>query len=142
MVGKAATCPVCRASRPPSPTKNFAVIRWGISSCRRALPFFNGALLFYIDTLLGLNESFATIVLAISIVVGICTHPLVNALVRRFGKKAAAAGRLRRLCGHLSGASTSTPPSPRPSAPRLWAPAFWQALRARGHWWATLRRPS
>ena len=46
-----------------------------------------GALLFYIDTLLGLNESFATIVLAISIVVGICTYPLVNALVRRFGKK-------------------------------------------------------
>lgn len=67
--------------------KNFAVMTVGYLIMQAGFAFFNGALLFYIDTLLGLKESFATIVLAISIVVGICTYPLVNLLVRRFGKK-------------------------------------------------------
>lgn len=67
--------------------KNFAVMTVGYLVMQAGFAFFNGALLFYIDTLLGLNESFATIVLAISIVVGICTYPIVNAIARKWGKK-------------------------------------------------------
>jgi GPH family glycoside/pentoside/hexuronide:cation symporter len=52
-----------------------------------AFAFFNAALLFYVDVLLNLKESFATIVLGLSIIVGISTYPLVNSLVRKFGKK-------------------------------------------------------
>ena len=39
-----------------------------------AFAFFNTAMLFYIDMLLGLKESFATVVLGLSIVVGISIH--------------------------------------------------------------------
>lgn len=52
-----------------------------------AFAFFNIAMLYYIDILLGLKESFATIVLGLSIVIGISTYPLVNAIARRHGKK-------------------------------------------------------
>jgi GPH family glycoside/pentoside/hexuronide:cation symporter len=52
-----------------------------------AFAFFNAAMLFYIDILLGLKESFATVVLALSIVIGISTYPLVNFVARRHGKK-------------------------------------------------------
>ena len=67
--------------------KEYVIMTIGYLIMQAGFSFFNGALLFYIDTLLGLNESFATIVLAISIVVGICTYPLVNKLVRKIGKK-------------------------------------------------------
>jgi GPH family glycoside/pentoside/hexuronide:cation symporter len=52
-----------------------------------AFAFFNTAMLYYIDVLLGLKESFATIVLGLSIVIGVATYPLVNFLARRIGKK-------------------------------------------------------
>jgi GPH family glycoside/pentoside/hexuronide:cation symporter len=52
-----------------------------------AFAFFNTAMLFYIDILLGLKESFATVVLGLSIVIGISTYPLVNFVARRHGKK-------------------------------------------------------
>ena len=67
--------------------KQFTIMTIGYLIMQAGFAFFNGALLFYIDTLLGLNDSFATIVLALSIVVGVCTYPLVNKLVRRYGKK-------------------------------------------------------
>ena len=67
--------------------KQFVIMTVGYLIMQAGFAFFNGALLFYIDTLLGLKESFATTVLAISIVVGICTYPLVNKLVRKLGKK-------------------------------------------------------
>lgn len=67
--------------------KNFLIMTIGYLIMQAGFSFFNGALLFYIDTLLGLNDSFATIVLALSIVVGVCTYPLVNKLVRKVGKK-------------------------------------------------------
>lgn len=87
VVGKSCYMPLLQSLRTTLAYKNFAVMTVGYLIMQAGFAFFNGALLFYIDTLLGLNESFATIVLAISIVVGICTYPLVNALVRRFGKK-------------------------------------------------------
>jgi GPH family glycoside/pentoside/hexuronide:cation symporter len=52
-----------------------------------AFAFFNTAMLFYIDILLGLKESFATVVLGLSIVIGVSTYPLVNLIARRHGKK-------------------------------------------------------
>ncbi len=67
--------------------KQFVIMTIGYLIMQAGFAFFNGALLFYIDTLLGLNDSFATIVLALSIVVGVCTYPLVNKLVRKYGKK-------------------------------------------------------
>jgi GPH family glycoside/pentoside/hexuronide:cation symporter len=67
--------------------RNFVIMTVGYLIMQAGFAFFNSALLFYIDTLLGLKESFATIVLAISIVVGICTYPLVNLLARHIGKK-------------------------------------------------------
>ena len=67
--------------------KQFTIMTIGYLIMQAGFAFFNGALLFYIDTLLGLNDSFATIVLALSIVVGVCTYPLVNKLVRKYGKK-------------------------------------------------------
>ena len=67
--------------------KEYVTMTIGYLIMQAGFSFFNGALLFYIDTLLGLKESFATIVLAISIVIGICTYPLVNKLVRKVGKK-------------------------------------------------------
>lgn len=87
VVGKSCYMPLLQSLRTTLAYKNFAVMTVGYLIMQAGFAFFNGALLFYIDTLLSLNESFATIVLAISIVVGICTYPLVNALVRRFGKK-------------------------------------------------------
>ncbi|MDR2587124.1 MAG: MFS transporter, partial [Coriobacteriales bacterium] len=67
--------------------KHFRALMWPFLIMQIAFAFFNTAMLFYIDTLLGLNEGFATIVLGLSIVIGIATYPLVNFLARRFGKR-------------------------------------------------------
>ncbi len=85
--GKSCYMPLLQSLKTTLAYRNFAVMTIGYLIMQAGFAFFNGALLFYVDTLLGLNESFATIVLAISIVVGICTYPLVNRLVRRVGKK-------------------------------------------------------
>ncbi len=87
VAGKSCYMPLLQSLKTTLAYRNFAVMTVGYLIMQAGFAFFNGALLFYVDTLLGLNESFATIVLAISIVVGICTYPLVNALVRRIGKK-------------------------------------------------------
>ena len=85
--GKSCYMPLLKSLKTTFAYRNFIVMTVGYLIMQAGFAFFNGALLFYIDTLLGLNESFATIVLAISIVVGICTYPLVNWLVRKAGKK-------------------------------------------------------
>ena len=85
--GKSCYMPLLQSLKTTLAYKNFAVMTVGYLIMQAGFAFFNGALLFYVDTLLGLAESFATIVLAISIVVGICTYPLVNFLVRKVGKK-------------------------------------------------------
>lgn len=87
VAGKSCYMPLLQSLKTTLAYRNFAVMTVGYLIMQAGFAFFNGALLFYVDTLLGLNESFATIVLAISIVVGICTYPLVNRLVRRIGKK-------------------------------------------------------
>ena len=55
-----------------------------------AFQFFNTTLLYYLRLLIGLGDagdSFATIVMAIAMVIGVASYPLVNAGVRRFGKR-------------------------------------------------------
>jgi GPH family glycoside/pentoside/hexuronide:cation symporter len=67
--------------------KQFRVLLGAFLVMQVAFAFFNAAMLYYIDVLLGLKESFATIVLGLSIVIGVSTYPLVNALCRRVGKR-------------------------------------------------------
>jgi GPH family glycoside/pentoside/hexuronide:cation symporter len=67
--------------------KQFRILIIAYLVMQTAFVFFNTAMLFYIDILLGLKESFATVVLGLSIVIGIATYPLVNFIARRHGKK-------------------------------------------------------
>lgn len=67
--------------------KQYRIVTIGYLIMQAGFVFFNAAMLYYIDVLLGLNEAFATIVLGISIVFGVCTYPLVNLLARKIGKK-------------------------------------------------------
>jgi GPH family glycoside/pentoside/hexuronide:cation symporter len=67
--------------------RQFRVLLLAFLVMQVAFAFFNAAMLYYIDVLLGLKESFATIVLGLSIIIGVSTYPLVNALCRKAGKK-------------------------------------------------------
>lgn len=67
--------------------QQFRIVTIGYLVMQSGFAFFNAAMLFYIDVLLKLNEAFATIVLGISIVVGICTYPVVNIVAHKVGKK-------------------------------------------------------
>jgi len=67
--------------------KNFVVLVFAFLVMWIGLQFFNSSLAYYITTLLGQEEGVATIVLAVSIFVGIVTYPLINKLVAKFGKK-------------------------------------------------------
>lgn len=85
--GKSYYKPILQSLRATFAYRNFSIMTIGYLIMQFGFSFFNAALLYYIDTLLELKESFSTIVLAISIVIGICTYPVVNKLNRRFGKK-------------------------------------------------------
>jgi GPH family glycoside/pentoside/hexuronide:cation symporter len=52
-----------------------------------AFSLFNATLLYYITMLIGQPQAFSTIVLILTIVVGVSAYPLVNWLARRVGKK-------------------------------------------------------
>jgi acetylornithine deacetylase/succinyl-diaminopimelate desuccinylase-like protein/Na+/melibiose symporter-like transporter len=67
--------------------RQFRALALAFLVMQAAFAFFNTAMLYYIDVLLGLKESFATIVLGLSIVIGIASYPLVNLLARIVGKK-------------------------------------------------------
>ncbi len=66
---------------------NFIIITIGYLVMWIAFTFFNTAEVYYITNLLALDDMWVTVVSVISIVVGICTYPLVNFLARRVGKK-------------------------------------------------------
>lgn len=84
---KACYVPILDSLKTTLKYKNFVIMVVGYLIMQAGFAFFNGALLFYIDTLLGLKDSFATVVLATSIVVGVCTYPIVNTVARKRGKK-------------------------------------------------------
>ncbi len=79
--------PILKSFSTTLKNKHFRTVLFGYLVMQGGFAFFNTAMLFYIDVLLGLKDTFATIVLAISIVLGISTYPLVNRLNRKFGKK-------------------------------------------------------
>lgn len=79
--------PILKSFAQTIKVKQFRIVGLGYLVMQSGFAFFNAAMLFYIDVLLKLNESFATIVLGISIVFGVCTYPLVNLIARKIGKK-------------------------------------------------------
>lgn len=79
--------PIFKSLKETFKYKNFTIMTGGYLIMQLGFAFFNTALLYYIETLLGMPESYATIVLAISIVVGVATYPLLNKLVKKYSKK-------------------------------------------------------
>lgn len=79
--------PILKSFTQTVKVKQFRIVGLGYLVMQSGFAFFNAAMLFYIDVLLKLNETFATIVLGISIVFGVCTYPLVNFIARKVGKK-------------------------------------------------------
>jgi len=67
--------------------KNFTILLIGYMFMWIAFSFFNSTLLYYVTMLLGLSDSYAVIIMAIAMLVGVATYPLVNIFARKFGKK-------------------------------------------------------
>jgi GPH family glycoside/pentoside/hexuronide:cation symporter len=67
--------------------KDFTILVVGYMFMWIAFSFFNSSLMYYVTMLLGLKDNFAVVVMAIAIVVGISTYPLVNSLAKKIGKK-------------------------------------------------------
>lgn len=67
--------------------RDFTVLVLGFLMMWVAFAMFNTSLLYYITMLIGQPESFQTIVMVITIVLGVSSYPLVNRLAARWGKK-------------------------------------------------------
>lgn len=67
--------------------KDFTIMTVGYLIMWVAFAFFNAALAYYIKNLLGQSDAFVTVVLALSIVFGVSSYPILNKLVKRTGKK-------------------------------------------------------
>lgn len=67
--------------------RNFTILSVAYLLMWIAFSFFNASLMYYVTMLLGQSESFSVVVMAVSIVVGIATYPLVNGLTKRLGKR-------------------------------------------------------
>lgn len=70
--------------------KNYLILTIAYFFMWVAFQFFNTTLLYYLRLLIGLGDagdSYATIVMAIAMIIGVASYPLVNAGVKRFGKK-------------------------------------------------------
>ena len=70
--------------------KDYVILTIGFFFMWVAFQFFNTTLLYYLRLLIGLGDagdSYATIVMAIAMIIGVASYPLVNAGVKKFGKK-------------------------------------------------------
>lgn len=67
--------------------RNFMILSVAYLLMWIAFSFFNASLMYYVTMLLGQSESFSVVVMAVSIIVGIASYPLVNALTKRLGKR-------------------------------------------------------
>ena len=67
--------------------RNFTILTIGYLVMWVAFAFFNATLVYYVENLLALPSMWVTIVSGISVVVGICTYPLLNLLARKVQKK-------------------------------------------------------
>ncbi|MEG2001734.1 MAG: MFS transporter [Clostridia bacterium] len=79
--------PILKSLKETFKYKNYAIMSVGFLVMWVAFGFFNAALMYYITTLIGMPKSFSTVVMGISIIVGVASYPLVNKLVGKFGKK-------------------------------------------------------
>lgn len=79
--------PILKSIKETFKYKNFVIIVLAYLVMWIGLTFFNSTLAYYITVLLGMSESVATLVLAISIVLGIASYPLINKLVGKVSKK-------------------------------------------------------
>lgn len=70
--------------------KNYVILTVGFFFMWVAFQFFNTTLLYYLRLLIGLGDAgdtYATVVMAIAMIIGVASYPLVNRGVSRFGKK-------------------------------------------------------
>ena len=67
--------------------KNFVILLVGYMLMWIAFSFFNSTLMYYVTMLLGLSDSYAVIIMAIAMIVGVLSYPLVNILAKKVGKK-------------------------------------------------------
>ena len=70
--------------------RNYLILTLGFLFMWIAFQFFNTTLLYYLRLLIGLGDagdSYATIVMAIAMIVGVASYPLVNYGVKKYGKK-------------------------------------------------------
>ena len=70
--------------------RNYVILTIGYFFMWVSFQFFNTTLLYYLRLLIGLNDagdSYATIVMAIAMIIGVASYPLVNSGVRKYGKK-------------------------------------------------------
>lgn len=67
--------------------RNFRIIALGYLIMWIAFAFFNATLVYYVENLMALPSFWTTIVTGISVLIGVCSYPLLNYLVKRIGKK-------------------------------------------------------
>lgn len=67
--------------------KNFTILTVGYLVMWVAFAFFNASLAYYVKNLLGQSDTFVTVVLAISILFNVIFAPILNKIVKRYGKK-------------------------------------------------------
>ncbi len=79
--------PVLQSLKSTFKYKNFTVLTVGYLVMWVAFAFFNASLAYYVKNLLGQSDGFVTVVLGISIVFNIIFAPILNKLVKKFGKK-------------------------------------------------------
>lgn len=79
--------PIMQSLKTTFKYKNFRVLTAGYLIMWVAFTIFNASQAYYIKNLIGQSDTFVTVVLAISIAVGVITYPLLNKLVRKTGKK-------------------------------------------------------
>lgn len=84
--------PMLRSLRATFQYRNFTILTAAYLLMWIAFSFFNASLMYYVTMLLGQSESFSVIVMAVSILVGVVSYPLVNLLANRWGKKPAIVG--------------------------------------------------
>lgn len=79
--------PLFESLRKTLSNKNFVIIVLAYLVMWVGLTFFNSTLAYYVTVLLEMDEAVATLVLAISIIVGVISYPFLNKAAARFGKK-------------------------------------------------------
>lgn len=73
--------------------KNFVILLVGYMLMWIAFSFFNSTLMYYVTMLLGLSDSYAVIIMAIAMIVGVLSYPLVNILAKKWARSRCSSAR-------------------------------------------------